>query len=198
MKYTVKELCDKKVAILTPTLESFNTIIEMLKRHGVGGLCDVCEKARKQAFEQYRKNTFVIVVKAYLPFMSRKYNLVFGDKVDIDDDCVIDDGKNLQVSSEEGMVRLEIEIKAGQNVFDVLSEWIEKNRKQKTEDLVGRIGIFSYSDKATLKDVEEGDAILGKLTRIGTSEDGGVGYYGENIGPYRSFRLLTTEEKALL
>lgn len=94
MKYTVKELCDKKVAILTPTFEAFKVIVEMLKKHRVGGVCMAHnDKALESAFNTYGKNTFVIVVHGFLPFMSN-YCLIFGDKADIDDDCIIDEGRN--------------------------------------------------------------------------------------------------------
>lgn len=206
MKYTVKELCDKKVAILTPTFEAFKVIVEILKKHRVGGVCMARnDKALKSAFNTYGENTFVIVVHGFLPFMSN-YCLVFGDKADIDDDCIIDEGRNfvfckdgIETSTnhdttviEDGVVHLEIEIKQGQNLFDVISDWVEKNREKK-EPAVGQYGIFSDIEEfLNLEDVKKGRATIQFLHKI---EDG---KYIAARGAWKFFRPLTSEEKALL
>lgn len=205
MKYTVKELCDKKVAILTPTFESFKTIIKMLKRHGVGGLCLESDRIVKKAFNKYGKNTFVIVMRGFLPIMP-KYCLVFGEKVEIQDDYIIDEGRDFVLCEdgidtttniattaiEDGVIHLEIEIKNGQNLFDVISDWVEKNRKKK-ESAVGQFGIFSDIEEfLNLEDAKKGRATIQFLHKI---EDG---KYIAARGAWKFFRPLTSEEKALL
>lgn len=206
MKYTVKELCDKKVAILTPTFEAFKTIVKMLKEHRVGGVCMAkSDRLLELLFKKHGKNTFVMVVREFMPFSS-KYCLIFGDIADIDDKCLINDGRNfvfckdgIETSTnhdttviEDGVVHLEIEIKQGQNLFDVISDWVEKNREKK-ESMVGQFGIFSDIEEfLNLEDVKKGRATIQFLHKI---EDG---KYIAARGAWKFFRPLTSEEKALL